>query len=105
MSKVLQEGDLVFDFSAAIVSDQFDDPSTHKLAHCMKAVDFIVEWEHEFGMRMRFIVPLTVKPRFKPKPGKLRHKLRHKSTWLFLLSAQNTHCPLQESQQCWDTKN
>jgi hypothetical protein len=48
MGKVLSEGDLVFDFSAAIVSDQFDDEATHKLSHCMKAVDFIVEWEYEF---------------------------------------------------------
>jgi hypothetical protein len=48
MGKVLSEGELVFDFSAAINSDQFDDKDTHKLSHCMKAVDFIVEWDNEF---------------------------------------------------------
>lgn len=48
MGKVLSEGDLVFDFSAAMMSNQFDNEATHKLSHCMKAVDFIVEWEHEF---------------------------------------------------------
>lgn len=48
MGNVLTEGDLVFDFSAAMISDQFDDEATHKLSHCMKAVDFIVEWEREF---------------------------------------------------------
>lgn len=48
MGKELREGDLLFDFSAAIMADQFDDEATHKLSHCMKAVDFIVEWEHEF---------------------------------------------------------
>lgn len=48
MGKVLSEGELVFDFSAAIKSDQFDDEDTHKLSHCMKAVDFIVEWDNEF---------------------------------------------------------
>lgn len=48
MGKELREGDLLFDFSAAIMADQFDDEATHKLSHCMKAVDFIVEWKHEF---------------------------------------------------------
>lgn len=48
MGKVLSEGELVFDFSAAIKSDRFDDEDTHKMSHCMKAVDFIVEWDNEF---------------------------------------------------------
>jgi hypothetical protein len=48
MGEMLTEGDLEFDFSAAILSEQFDNPETHKLSHCMKAVDFIVEWDREF---------------------------------------------------------
>lgn len=47
-NRVLKEGELVFDFSAATTADQFDDENTHKLSHCMKAVDFIVEWVNEF---------------------------------------------------------
>lgn len=39
---VLTEGQLEFDFPAAIQAMQFDD-GTHGLSHCMKAVDFIVE--------------------------------------------------------------
>ena len=48
MGEMLTEGDLEFDFSAAILSERFDHPDTHKLSHCMKAVDFIVEWDREF---------------------------------------------------------
>ena len=48
MNRILKEGELVFDFSAATTADQFDDENTHKLSHCMKAVDFIVEWVNEF---------------------------------------------------------
>ncbi len=36
------EGDLQFDFSETVDTQRFDD-DTHKLSHCMKAVDFIVE--------------------------------------------------------------
>ncbi len=36
------EGDLLFDFSETVHTQRFDD-NTHKLSHCMKAVDFIVE--------------------------------------------------------------
>lgn len=39
---VLTEGELEFDFPAAIQAMKFDDGG-HGLSHCMKAVDFIVE--------------------------------------------------------------
>ena len=40
---ILTEGNLRFDFSAALNVRRFDDQATHGLSHCMKAVDFIVE--------------------------------------------------------------
>ena len=39
---IIQEDDLEFNFSDAIDAIKFDDQE-HALAHCMKAVDFIVE--------------------------------------------------------------
>lgn len=39
----LREGDLEFDFAGAISASKFDGPK-HGLSHCMKAVDFIVEF-------------------------------------------------------------
>lgn len=36
------EGDLEFDFSGVLSSIKFDGPE-HRLSHCMKAVDFILE--------------------------------------------------------------
>lgn len=47
MGKVLNEGELIFDFTTAIRCKKFDDES-HKMSHCMKSVDFIVEWPDDF---------------------------------------------------------
>ncbi|MBK8230674.1 MAG: hypothetical protein IPK72_08860 [Candidatus Eisenbacteria bacterium] len=41
---VLQEGELEFDFAGAVSATRFDD-SSHGLSHCMKAVDFVVEFD------------------------------------------------------------
>lgn len=38
------EGNLQFDFPTALRHEKFDDVTTHFLTHCMKAVDFIVEF-------------------------------------------------------------
>jgi len=43
MSIKLKEGDLEFDFRQAIRAEKFDD-HTQKISHCMKGVDFMVEW-------------------------------------------------------------
>jgi hypothetical protein len=40
---VLREGELEFDFSTAVSAFRFDAPA-HGLSHCMKAVDFVVEY-------------------------------------------------------------
>jgi hypothetical protein len=40
---ILQEGELEFSFPAAAVPRRFDGPA-HGLSHCMKAVDFVVEF-------------------------------------------------------------
>lgn len=48
MGDILIEQDLEFDFRTAISSEQFDEQGNHKMAHCMKAVDFLVEWPDEF---------------------------------------------------------
>ncbi len=47
MGDVLKEGELEFDFTAALKATHFDDEN-HEMSHCMKAVDFLVEWPHEF---------------------------------------------------------
>ena len=49
MGAILVESELVFDFSSALRAKKFDDEN-HKMAHCMKAVDFTVEWENEFWL-------------------------------------------------------
>ncbi|QTA81025.1 Uncharacterized protein dnl_33460 [Desulfonema limicola] len=48
MGEILTEGELEFDFRDAVLSCQLDKQGKHKMAHCMKAVDFIVEWTDEF---------------------------------------------------------
>ncbi|KPA17645.1 hypothetical protein MHK_002179 [Candidatus Magnetomorum sp. HK-1] len=49
MGNLLIENDLEFDFRAAISAVRFDDEN-HKMSHCMKAVDFLVEWDKEFWL-------------------------------------------------------
>ena len=44
---MLIEDELEFDFKAAVNAVRFDNEN-HKMAHCMKAVDFLVEWDEEF---------------------------------------------------------
>ena len=44
-----READLYFDFSGAIRADKFDGPR-HGLSHCMKSVDFVVEWQHQLWL-------------------------------------------------------
>lgn len=41
---VLVEDELEFDFTGALDAFKLDDPATHGLSHCMKAVDFVVEY-------------------------------------------------------------
>lgn len=41
------EGCIEFDFSNALNAKKFDNKDEHKLSHCMKAVDFIVETDQE----------------------------------------------------------
>jgi hypothetical protein len=41
----LAEGDLRITLPASVVGRKFDDKATHRLSHCMKAVDFILELE------------------------------------------------------------
>jgi hypothetical protein len=48
MGDILTEQELEFDFRAAITSAQLDEPGNHSMAHCMRTVDFLVEWPDEF---------------------------------------------------------
>lgn len=48
MGEILTEREPEFDFRSAILSCQLDKQGKHKMAHCMKTVDFIVEWPDEF---------------------------------------------------------
>ena len=47
MGEILIEKELEFDFRDALNAIQFDGYD-HKMSHCMKAVDFLVEWDDEF---------------------------------------------------------
>ena len=47
MGSVLIEKELEFNFTSAIKAIHFD-KEDHKMSHCMKAVDFLVEWPDEF---------------------------------------------------------
>ena len=40
---ILVEGNLQITIQDAISARRFDDPDNHRLSHCMKAVDFVVE--------------------------------------------------------------
>lgn len=44
----LAEGDLALHVSGERDSRRFDDHKTHALQHCMKAVDFIIEWADRY---------------------------------------------------------
>ena len=44
----LTEGTLRITFKGAVGGRKFDDPATHGLSHCMKAVDFIVEFPDSY---------------------------------------------------------
>lgn len=47
MGDILTERTLEFDFSSADRAVRFDG-ETHRMSHCMKSVDFLVEWSDEF---------------------------------------------------------
>ena len=48
VSVTLTEGTLRITFTGAVSGRKFDDPATHGLSHCMKAVDFIVEFPNNY---------------------------------------------------------
>lgn len=48
MGEIVTEKELEFDFRSALKVVKFDDEHIHGMSHCMKAVDFLVEWEDEF---------------------------------------------------------
>ncbi len=89
---VLTEGELEFDFPAAIAARQFDDGG-HGLSHCMKAVDFIVELADRYllvevkdpanstataAARAGFVATLTSGTLSKALTGKLRDSLLYR---------------------------
>ena len=45
---ILTEGDLSFTFNGALSAVKFDDGTAHGLTHCMKAVDFVVEFQNYY---------------------------------------------------------
>lgn len=44
----LTEGDLRIDVADEADVRRFDDEASHPLSHCMKAVDFVIEWEDRY---------------------------------------------------------
>ena len=55
---VLTEGKLQLTISNAVAARKFDDAS-HKLSHCMKAVDFVVELSDHYLFILLFLMPLN----------------------------------------------
>lgn len=47
MNRIVKEGSLQFDFSQAVRVLEFDKHISPKVSHCMKCVDFLVEWQNE----------------------------------------------------------
>ena len=45
---VLTEGRLQITITGAVSARKFDENTTHRMSHCMKAVDFIIEFEDRF---------------------------------------------------------
>ena len=43
--KTVTERDIEIEFPCGVGKRKFDDPEHHRLSHCMKAVDFILEYE------------------------------------------------------------
>jgi hypothetical protein len=48
MGEKIREKELEFDFRSALQVIRFDNEEQHGMSHCMKAVDFLVEWEDSF---------------------------------------------------------
>jgi len=78
MGQVLIEDDLEFDFRDAVKAVHFDDKN-HKMAHCMKAVDFLVEWDEEFWF-------VEVKD---PSSKKIPNKFKTKNLQKFINKMRN----------------
>jgi len=45
---IVAERDLEFNFTDAIEAIKFDDRDIHSLSHCMKAVDFVIEFDDAY---------------------------------------------------------
>jgi hypothetical protein len=74
---ILQEGTLQFDFAGAVDAYKFDeqDPTMatfHGLSHCMKAVDFVVEYV--MGLLLHLLGCIQVFARFVLDMGNRFHK-------------------------------
>lgn len=48
MGEIVRELELEFDFRSAIKVEKFDNQDEHGMSRCMKAVDFLVEWDDSF---------------------------------------------------------
>lgn len=50
----LREYELVFEFAGALEARKFDDGKVHGLTHCMKSVDFVVEYpDHDLFVEVK----------------------------------------------------
>jgi hypothetical protein len=84
---IFQEGRFQFDFTAAVQALRFDEmskasPHYHGLSHCMKAVDFIVEREHDW---LFIEVKDFTSPGAEYEEGKLQNNLigKFRDTFLY----------------------
>ena len=81
----LTEGDLQLTINGAIGARKFDDVSSHGLSHCMKAIDFIVEYPN-FYLFIEFKDPQNPNARLHSqknfiqrfRSGQLDEDLKHK---------------------------
>ena len=100
---VLAEDDLQISLPAAAKGRKFDDEVTHRLSHCMKAVDFIVELKDRV-LFIEFKDPENPKALAKDSAAFLNQflsgqldtdlKTKYRDSWLYEWAAGRTKKPI-----------
>ena len=97
------EGDLHIVFDGAVRAIKFDEPSFHRLSHCMKAVDFVVELEKKYlfiefkdPQKPGVLAKDLQKFRKSFKSGELDESLKYKyrDSFLYEWASNRAHKPI-----------
>jgi hypothetical protein len=100
----LTEGQLEFTFAGELAAFKLDDQSTHGLSHCMKAVDFVVEFtDHVLFVEVKDPDNTNARPKQRQKfaekleSGKLTHDLcqKYRDSWLYQWAKKPPEKPIR----------